>query len=69
MKPINSSPHITARAIKFLAAWALEQLPPLQVIAACDRALWWANRVGTCEECGCKGDACDDCYFNEDLTK
>lgn len=32
----------TAEAVNFLVRWALKQMPPLSVIAACDRALWWA---------------------------
>jgi hypothetical protein len=36
---------ITARAVKALAEWALKEMPPLAIIGACDRALWWADRA------------------------
>ena len=41
---VNPDDGITAEAVEFLAQWALKQIPPLAVIAACDRALWWACR-------------------------
>jgi len=44
MKTINPDDRITAEAIKALAEWALKQLPPLSIIAACDRALWWSEK-------------------------
>ena len=46
MAEVNPDERITADAVEFLADWALEQyLPPRNIIAACDRALWWVDQV------------------------
>jgi len=52
MKRINPDIRITAKAIKALAQWALKQNPPppLSIIAACDRALWWSSSILEIEE-------------------
>lgn len=47
MKSINPDNKITAEAAKALADWALKQTtprPPLSIIAACDRVLWWSSQ-------------------------
>ena len=44
LKEINPDIRITAEAANALVDWALEQMPPLKIIAACDRVGWWANR-------------------------
>ena len=43
-RTINPDDQISADAIKCLAKWALEQMPPLEIIAACDRALYWVGK-------------------------
>ena len=43
---INPADDVTAEAVDFLARWVLKQIPPppLSIIAACSRALWWASQ-------------------------
>ena len=41
---INPDDQISVDAIEHLAKWACDNGPPLEIIAACDRALYWVHK-------------------------